>query len=539
MNLSPIQFQTLWENLGSESERRKVLIWRCASDIRLFAAHFFPHYCKSAFNLFHDDTFTDYEYLERGIHRASAAPRGYAKSTIKAFLKPIHDLCYKLERFVVIISNTEAQAKGKLKDIRSELLSNQRLIDIYGEMLPTKKVGETDYIAINRGHKVRFLALGSKTEIRGIRFGAARPSKVVCDDVEHSTEVDNEEIRTKMQDWHNDVISKIGNKETNIEYIGTVLHRDSLLANILKNPKYESRRYKAIISWADRKDLWEKWKGIYCDLEVDDRKADAERYYINNKAAMLQGTEVLWPEHESYYELQEEIIESGYRSFMKEKQDNPLSDEDKIFDPEEFGYFVEEVEGLRIVKSGVLIPYNKMYPFGVIDPATGQTKPKKGKKPDFTCILSGYQDMKGRLLVVHDATNRKAPTKYIKDTFELYEKFSYEKFGVETNLYRNLLLPNMVDERKRREKEKKKIIKLPFYDIEQVENKHKRIYTLEPKVSHGWILFNKTLSQEFFNQMIDFPKGDHDDCPDALEMLWSLTNNRYKPCALSMDAMAI
>ena len=98
-------------------------------------------------------------------------------------------------------------------------------------------------------------------------------------------------------------------------------------------------------------------------------------------------------------------------------------------------------------------------------------------------------------------------------------------------------MTNIIAERTRREKEHKKILRIPFYDIENIENKEKRIYTFEPKVSHGWILFNRALSQEFIRQVLSFPHGDHDDAPDALEMLWGMVNGRYKASALSINAM--
>ena len=79
-------------------------------------------------------------------------------------------------------------------------------------------------------------------------------------------------------------------------------------------------------------------------------------------------------------------------------------------------------------------------------------------------------------------------------------------------------------------------MKIPFYDIENRDKKEKRIFTLEPKVSNNWILVNKRLSVEFMDQMEQFPNGDHDDGPDALEMLWGLVNNRYKASPLSLDA---
>ncbi len=544
--MSRKKFQTQLRLCSGENAEviKQELLWlRCATDIGLFAKLYFAHHCTASFNDFHEDSFEEYEYQERAVRRASAAPRGYAKTTIKGLIKPIHDVCYRLEQFIVIISNTEDQAVQKLKDIRSELLDNRRLRRDYGNLLPSGRAGETDFVARNGKHKVRFLALGFKKEIRGIKFGEVRPTKILCDDIEHSEEVESEALRVKYSNRFADVVSKIGTTETNIEVIGTVLHRKALLVDLIRNPRYSSRTYTAIKSWADRKDLWEKWKKIYTNLENDARLDEARAYYEANQQLMLHGAEVLWPDRESYYQLQEEIIETGLRSFMKEKQNKPQSDEEKIFDPDEFRYFHEDVgihpktkqrvNGITIEKTGAFIPMDWLTPYAAIDPATGQETPKKNKKSDFTCILTGYQDPKGRLFVFNDFTKRVAPTKYVRTVFDFHELYDYEKLGVETNLYRNLLIPNMVDERKRREKEKKKIIRLPFYDIQQVENKRKRIYTMEPKVSHGWVLFNRTLSQEFFDQMWDFPKADHDDCPDTLEMLWSLVHNRYKPAAVS------
>lgn len=531
--VSPTEFSALLKGCANRDEFDDLVYWRCATDIYLFAVTFFPHYCEYPFNDFHFDQFKEYEYGERAVRRSDAAPRGYAKSAIKALFKPIHDVCYKLERFIVIASNTEPQSVQKLKDIAAEFFDNDDLIRIYGRFVKTKSVGSTDFISNNNGFKTRFLAVGSKKEIRGARFGAFRPSKIIIDDFEHSTEVENEEIRDKYDAIFKDVFSKIGNRKTNIEMIGTVLHRKALLVSVMKNPAYTGKMYKAIESWSDRKDLWHKWEEIYINIDgfetAKERFAVAKQFYLDNEEEMLSGVQVLWPEHEDYYFLMCEIIETGLRSFMKEKQNSPMSDDEKIFDPERMQEYVEKPDGLYITETKTLIPWRDLdICCCTIDPATGQTKAKKGKKGDFTCILVGYKDRKGRLFVHWDYTKRAAPSKYIKTIFELHEQFDFYKLGVETNLYRNLLMSNIQDEKSRRLKTNSKLSNLRFYDIIQVENKEKRIYTLEPKVEYGKILFNKALSQEFYDQMWEFPKGDHDDCPDALEMLWSLVHNRYE-----------
>jgi predicted phage terminase large subunit-like protein len=385
-----------------------------------------------------------------------------------------------------------------------------------------------------------FQAYGSGAEIRGIRFGPHRPSKVILDDAEHSEEVHNEELRAKKEDWFKQVISKIGNNRTNIEVVGTVLHKQSLLSSLFKNPAYRARMYKAVVSWAEREDLWEKWRTIYGNLDDDERMAKSDAFYAEHETELLRGAEVLWPERESYLDLMKEMFELGRKAFMKELQNEPIASDQALFDT--MHWYVETPDGFLIEKTGVLIPWKDLSePFGALDPATGQTKPKVGRLGDFTALLIGRVDKRGRVFVHTDWTKRAAPTKWIGAIFDLWDIFKFERFAVETNLYRNLLLPNIGTEKERRERERKEAkiadwqYRIKFYDVVQTDNKVKRIYTLEPKVENAYILFNKTLSAEFRNQMESFPLGEHDDAPDALEMLWSLANGRYTMSSLSLQ----
>ena len=474
----------------------------------------------------HNDQIGDYSLGETGVRRVDAAPRGFAKTTIKALLRVIHDCCYHTENYIIISSNTEDQSVQKAKDIRNELTSNDFLIDVYGKFFTNHVVASGSYVVHNRGHKILIQAAGSKKELRGKRFGEHRPTKILLDDFEHSLEVESEVVRDKTKGIFYDVFSKLGSNRTNIEVIGTVLHRRSLLADLLQNPGYKAKVYKAIISWSDREDLWQKWREIYTDLDNINRESDAQKFYDTNAKAMLSGTEVLWPEKEDYLHLMKEIVIYGRRAFMKEKQNSPQSSDDKIFDPERMKYFIDLGDEFEICHNKVRVKKRDLRCFGVIDPSTGQERPKVGKKGDFTCLLTGYLDDKGRIFVAHDYTKRTAPSVYIKTLLDYHEEFGYHRFGVEVNLYRNLLVQNIVDEKKRRDDGKRRPSKkLQIYEIDQLEKKQKRIYTIEPKCEHGWILFNKSLSREFFNQLFDFPAPDaHDDAPDALEMLWSLTH---------------
>lgn len=534
---------TKFKEINQHEAAKKLWILRCATDLELFAKKYFPHYCQYPFNEFHRDTFDATEFGEAGIRRARGAPRGYAKSTLEALIKPIHDVCYGLEKFIVVVSENQDQANQKLRDIRSEILTNAALVADYGIHFRTRTPGETQYTLYCGMGSCMFQSYGSGVEVRGIRYGADRPTKIIVDDGEDSEEVLNEALRKKKEDWFFQVISNLGSNNTNIVVIGTILHPESLLAKLTKNPAYNSKVYKAVISWADNQKLWQEWTKIYTNIDNVNRGPESDAFFEANKEAMLKGSKVLWEPKEPYIYLMKELIEKGRRAFMKEKQNEPIGGDEALF--ETLHWYRETSEGFLIEGKNILIPWSQLRndkaewlnAYGVLDPATGQTKAKTGKLGDFACLLTGLKDGKGRLFVHGDWTKRAPPTKQISEVFEHHIQNNYQKFAVETNLYRNLLMENLVRERKEREAKLKRPIQIPFYDIENVENKEKRIYTLEPKTTHGWILFNRALSQEFVSQMMAFPHGDHDDCPDALEMLWSLVNNRYKASAISVDAM--
>lgn len=508
-----------------------------ATDMELYSVLFFPHYCEMEFNQFHLDMFKAFKFRERKIRRARAAPRGSAKSTIATLIRPLHDACYGSETFILFVSSTGPLANKKLKDIRAEVISNPDLKDWFGVKFPTKKVAESNFTVESFLGETHFAASGKGSQVRGIRWKQYRPSKIIFDDFESSDEIANESLRRKTEATYHEEFGKTGNQFTNFEFVGTVLHKDALLPGLLKNPQYDSAIYRAIISWSENESLWEDWRKVIRNIDNANRLTDALAFFEKNKAAMLKGTKVLWPEKESYYDHMLDMEEIGRRAFFKEKQNDPLGTDDPVF--EKIHWYREESEGLRIESTGELILWDRIKHtcVGALDPATGQSKAKKGGKLDYAVQLTGFKCPKGRMLVHDDITKRLSPTKQIENIFNGHDKYEYSRFSVETNLFRNLLLPNIIAERKRREKAKNQIIKIPFYDVVQTENKHERIFRLEPKVNHGWMVFNRNLSQEFIRMLEDFPHHDHDDGPDALEILWNTVNGVYKASALSMDNM--
>ncbi len=520
--LSKKDFLDFYDRQESENNKKRVLIARMATDVELFSKKYFPHYCKYPFNNFHKKLFSRYteKYNERGLRAAWAAPRGYAKSTIACFIKLLHDACYGYENFIVIFSNTMVQSNQKIFEILTEFLTNKDLINDFGIRFDTKKPGRTEFVVHTANGSCKFMAFGAGSEVRGLKYGHYRPSKIVLDDIEHSEEVFNERLRIKMFDWLMQVVANLGDTSTNIELVGTILHRDSLLMNLTKNPAYESELFSAVLNWPERTDLWDKFSKIYTDLESEARSIEADNFFEENKDDMLQGVEVLWPQKEPFLYLYKELIEKGKRAFFKEKQGSPLGAEEKVFDKI---HYYDFVEGRLILESGTEFLFSELQhkSFGVIDPSSGGGK--AGQLSDYTAIVSGFLSPDNRVLIHDVVFRRMPPTEIVRKVFDLNNYFHYQNFGVEKNHFSGLLIENLEAERERRQQEIGEVIPLYFLPLHNTENKERRIFSIEPRVTHGQVIFNRAISPEILNTLEDFPHADSDDFPDALEMLIRVT----------------
>jgi hypothetical protein len=174
----PLQdFANVLASATNDNEHDELVIHRCATDLEFYSWYFFSHYCSREFNEFHEEMFGSFRFGERDVRRVRAAPRGSAKSTLATLIKPLHDVCYGLEQFILILSSTTPLANKKLKDIRNEVQTNSLLVAVYGVRFPKKKVGESEFCVFSNFGKCNFVAVGKGSEVRGIRVNETGPLK--------------------------------------------------------------------------------------------------------------------------------------------------------------------------------------------------------------------------------------------------------------------------------------------------------------------------------------------------------------------------
>jgi len=288
----------------------KIIVAACEKRLDAFAVSYFPHYLKKPNSKFHEFLYkTLAESLEESNDTkwAVAAPRSNSKSSIVSAIFPIWCICYNKRKFIVLLSDTVGQAEDFLSDIKQELEVNEALQRDFPFACGKGSIWRADEIITRNGVKIK--ALGTGSRVRGRKFGIHRPSLLIGDDIESS-----EMVRSKTQrkfireEWFDkDVLFAGGEKgaNTNFFVIGTILGKDSLLNTLLnpgEYPDWKSKKFKAVLEFS-KSSLWDEWAEIYKNRFDEDRELNAIKFFEEHKEEMLEGTKVLWPEGDPYYDL--------------------------------------------------------------------------------------------------------------------------------------------------------------------------------------------------------------------------------------------
>ncbi len=444
---------------------------------------------------------------DKGCRRGIAAPRGHAKSTSFTFKDTLHAILYQYKHYPIILSDSSDQAEGFLTDIKTELEENRNILEDFGNL--KGKVWKTGVILTSTDIKIE--AIGSGKKIRGRRHRNWRPDLLVMDDIENDENVNTPEQRKKLENWFYKAVSKAGDTYTDIVYIGTILHYDSLLSKVLRNPEYHCIKYRGVINFSESDSLWNAWEAIYTDLENDLRQEDAKEFFEANKEEMLEGTEVLWEAKLSYYDLMIIKISEGEASFNSEIQNDPIDPDSCTFNEEWFDFYDETTIDFKD---------SRFIFVGANDPSLG-----KNKKSDTSSIIVLARDsVSGYMYVLEASIERRKPDAIIDDAIETSKRLKRDykkplfKFGVETVQFQHFFKDVMV------KKSAEAGEYLPIEEINSIQNKNMRIESLQPFVKNKYLKFNpkhKTLLQ----QLKEFPMGINDDGPDGLEMAVRLALN--------------
>ncbi len=320
-----------------------------AHDLLAFGLHYFPRYTARPPAQVHKDLCAELERILASTDTerfACAAPRGIAKSTWVSLIFTLFCAVHTRKRFVVLFLKNFSLASTLISDLKHELEHNDRLAADFPWACGRGPVWKRDEIITNSG--VKILGVASGSPIRGRKHREHRPDLLILDDIEDDQHVRSLDQRNKLSHWLNNAVLKAKGVDAKADFvaIGTLLHHDSLLARLLdptRSPGWRGRKFKSVIRWSTRRDLWDQWTAFYTDWHRSDveRLSQAERYFQLHRDEMLAGTEVIWAEVESYYDLMKLRADEGATSFDCEKQNEPVDPDLCEFDEASFRFFDE------------------------------------------------------------------------------------------------------------------------------------------------------------------------------------------------------
>ncbi len=291
--------------------------------------------------------------------------------------------------------------------------------------------------------------------------------------------------------------------------MGTALQRDCLILRLIVSPGWRTYRgenkrpapFKAIEQMPKRLDLWDRWEEIYLDVDHEDYERRAMRFWRQNKREMSRGAKLLWPGRETLLSLMTERANKGHAAFDAEKQGNPIDPStcewpEEWFTHDTFWFDEWPVEKLAI--RGIFT-----------DPSKG----KDAKRSDYSAIADIGITTKGHVYVDCDLERRPTDA-FVARALEWYRRADAATLGIEINQFQELLVEDL-------EREADALgIDLDVTQINNTVNKNVRLRRLTPLLSKRRIHFKrKSRGAALCVRMTqDFPNGDFDDGPDAVEM---------------------
>jgi predicted phage terminase large subunit-like protein len=449
-------------------EKQQARIERARHDKLYFMEIYLPHYFTKPFGDFHQE-WADLADLKDEVVLA-AAPREFAKSTFFTFGDNLHDICFELRHFIIVLSDTNDQATTFTLAIAMELEDNPRLRHDFGKLLGPAW-GKGSFITSNG---IWVLARGKQDKIRGLRNRQYRPDKVVVDDFENDINVRNPKIVAVGIDFlQGTVIGSMGEGYTFL-MVGNLFHPKSVLSQLIAmkdeetgEPLYISRIYQAIIDEGTA----QEWS--------------------------------LWPEHWSLARLKAKRKKMGMVNFNREMM-NLCGAEDSPF-PEKWFKFHTAAE---IILKDLTVG-------SFCDPSATQAEAS-----DFKAIVAvGWDPKDGVYRCLHAYIRHASPGGMLDACYRISDDYG-GPMGIEENMLKDFL----------HEAIQNYALKVGRYiswvPVDHRTNKEARIInTLAYLVEHGKITFEKGHSdQDTLREQLVYilNKNIHDDGPDALEGAVSL-----------------
>ena len=451
---------------------------------------YLPHYVRGEDSLFHQAIFARAPEIfaaKQGVRDLFIALRGSSKSTHLSLGLALYCIVTRRTRYCLEVCDVYAEAALLIEAIKAELTTNPRLAHDFPEACGQGRVWREGEIVTRTN--IRIEGLGAGQKLRGRRHGPHRPDLMFFDDIENDEAVRSPEQRAKLEAWVYRAALKVGPPDGSMHviWVGTVLHFDAVLVRAARSPLWRVTEFQAILRWPDRTDLWDAFEEHWRNAG----EAAARAFYLARRAEMDAGAVINWPGVQPLVWLMLERAAS-HDAFQTEYQNKPISAGNPFGD---LDYWVQRNHDWIL--------------FGAIDPSLGRAG--KGRDPS-AILIGGYDRLTGKMDVVEASIRKRLPDIIISDTIALQREYRCLLWFVESVQFQEFLRTTLMTEAA------KQGVAISAVPVIPTGDKNPRIERLQPPVKAGLIRFNAA-HVTLIDQLQQWPNADHDDGPDALDML--------------------
>ena len=382
------------------------------------------------------------------------APRGHGKSTICTISYSLFQLLKNPDLRILIVSNTQSQASAFLREIRSHLESNPKILSCFQNLVgkPWNEQEINLKIRAGKSKEANITAMGVLGPIIARHYDV-----IILDDV-----VDEENSRTRSQRekllvWYYKVLLPCLEPEGRLHIIGTRYHYLDL--------------YGYLIEGEFKKCHW-----IYRAIQQDE----------NGKSA-------LWEEKFPLQLLEEKRQQAGTSIFNSQYQNDVELMKGRIFKPEWFQYYSSSP--LKLKKA-----------IG-IDLALSEKK----RADFFALVVAGREEKSGKIYLLDWFKDRLSFSRQVQVVRNYFQKHNQPdspvvRVYVEANAYQEAFAQKLRE------------VGLPVKSLVRVKDKLSRAYQLQARFENGEIYFPQKGAEPLIEELLLFPEAEHDDLFDALEL---------------------
>lgn len=446
-----------WEKIRTNQALRIEIV---SKSLYWFFHIYFHHYIqyetadfqRELFNLISDDKIE---------HLVALAFRGSGKSTIATTAFPLWAMIgHKQLKYILLVSQTQAQAQQHLRNLRLEIESNELFRNDFGRLEEESNEWGIASLSLTK-FKAKITAVSRDQSVRGARHGAYRPQLIISDDVEDTASAKTTPNRNATERWFTSEILTLGSKGTRFITIGNLLHEDSLLMRLIGKIKSN------------------ELNGTYV------------------KYPILVGSRPLWPGQFPNYD---EVIKLKKRignhvTWEREFMLNIVPDDEQLITNSMIKYYDSLPHANK----------HQGYVMGV-DVAISERE-----TADYTALVSllvatdENDDL--RIYVERYPINKRMKfIKTVREIRELQSAYDYTYIFVENNGYQGAVVESLEE------------YGINVIGVTSRSDKRTRLSIIAAKIENGDVLFPKHGCEGLISQLVGFGTEKHDDLVDAFTL---------------------